>query len=677
MKVICTILLCCLVSVSEEVNQQILHCLHDIAERHFEAGSNLVISYDMGAYVSLHSSTNYGKSLTQDKLNLLKMDTDTWDLVLADLFKSEKWTLLYVQSYDENSSKNAIGKKHGSYILVTAHGKIEEATEDIRQQIVKLKVRRDWNPRGKFLILLLQTDILSAYDKKNLAVAIFTEFWKYWVVNVVVLTRCPSTTLRDADSEMEILPVLDAYIWFPYRPPGSCGKTGDAILYDRWVMDNDNKGHFLYNASLYPNKIPKHFHGCPLRVSAFEYAPVMMGMKTNNDSTIEYEEGIEVKLLHEMAKRTNVSILYRPPPPDNGYWGEDLGNGSWTGLPGEIIRGYSDIALDNFWYKCHLINEMECLVPHFVDSARWFVPCAKPYPRWTSITRVFKAYLWLGFLAAYVTVSLFMWIVVKLYYKIHSSDKHNEAYTNIIKCFLNFWAVILEESSSNEPPQAPSIRCVFLMWVLYCWAVNTVYQTFLTSYLVDTGLQNQISSEEELFHSGIKYGIHKAILFHIPHLASKRYSRRIDCVTFEECQDRAALKGDLAYVFSSLNMAYVIAERYMDGNGKPLICKFDEVVSNQIISIPVQKGLPMMDEFNDVIQDVVEAGLLEQCLTDIKYKATLTAAKDFILPPGEYTKLTLEHLQSPFYFLFLGYAFSVVALIAEVLFHWRATAHFK
>jgi uncharacterized protein YaaQ len=34
-----------------------------------------------------------------------------------------------------------------------------------------------------------------------------------------------------------------------------------------------------------------------------------------------------------------------------------------------------------------------------------------------------------------------------------------------------------------------------------------------------------------------------------------------------------------------------------------------------------------MDEFNDVIQDVVEAGLLEQWLTDTKYKATRTAAK--------------------------------------------------
>jgi hypothetical protein len=664
-------------SASAEAKPHILQCLHDIAERHFEAGSNLVIYYSMGVHVNLHAPSKYVKSLRQVESNLLQMDIHTWDLVLADFYLSEKWTFLHVQSHDEHNSKYALGRKHGSYILIAAHGQIEEAMEDIRQQIINLKVRRDWNPRGNFLILLLQTDTLSEDAQKKLAAAIFTEFWKYWVANVVVLTSCPETRRPDADSEKDILPVLDAYTWFPYRTPASCGEITEAILYDRWVLDKEGNGHFLYNVSLYPHKIPKHFHGCPLRVSAFEYPPVMMRMKTDKDGTISYEEGIEVKLLHEMVKRTNMSILYRPPPPDNGYWGEDLGNGSWTGLPGEIIRGYSDVALDNFWYKCHLINEMECLVPHFEDSARWFVPCAKPYPRWTSITRVFKAYLWLGFLAAYIIVALFMWIVVKVHYKIRSSDTHNDAYTNIIKCFLNFWAVILVESASDDPPRVLSIRSVFLMWVLYCWAVNTVYQTFLTTYLVDTGLQSQISSEEELLRSGIEYGVHKAVLFHIPHLASKHYPRRITCVTFEECQARAAIKGDLAFVFSTLNMAYVIAEKYMDGNGKPLICKFDEVISNQIISTPVQKGLPMMGEFNDVIQYVIEAGLLEEWLKNIKYKATLTSAKDFSLPPGEYTKLTLEHLQSPFYFLFLGYLFSVVALIGEMVLRWKAKPHYK
>jgi hypothetical protein len=161
----------------------------------------------------------------------------------------------------------------------------------------------------------------------------------------------------------------------------------------------------------------------------------------------------------------------------------------------------------------------------------------------------------------------------------------------------------------------------------------------------------------------------------MPHLASKKYPRRIDCITFEECQDRTAFKGDLAFVFSALNMAYVTAERYTDGNGKPLICTFDEVIVSQIISMPVPKGLPMLDEFNHIIQDMIEAGLLELWLKEIKQTATLTSAKDFRLSTGEYNKLTLEHLQSPFYFLFLGYALSVTTFIAELIFRWKCTRY--
>lgn len=369
-----------------------------------------------------------------------------------------------------------------------------------------------------------------------------------------------------------------------------------------------------------------------------------MGMKEEEDGKIEYEEGIEMRLLHQMARRTNMSILYRPPPADYGYWGNDLGNGSWTGLTGEIIRGYSDVALDNFWYRCHLINDMECLTPQYLDSARWFVPCAKHYPSWASITRVFKPYLWLGFLTTYMIVAFFMFLVVKISRVITYLHTNNEEYTSLVECLLNFWAVILEESAPNVPSQVFSIRFVFLMWVLYCWAVNNVYQTFLTSYLIDSGVQSQISSEEELLSSGMTYGVHKVLFVPYPHLASERYSRRIECVTLEYCQDRAAFKGDLAFVFSSLNMAYVIAKRYTDGSRKPLICAFDEVISNQIITIPVLKGLPMVDEFNDVIQGAMEAGLLEQWLKNIKYVATVASARDFTVPAGEYTKLTLEHL---------------------------------
>jgi hypothetical protein len=104
----------------------------------------------------------------------------------------------------------------------------------------------------------------------------------------------------------------------------------------------------------------------------------------------------------------------------------------------------------------------------------------------------------------------------------------------------------------------------------------------------------------------------------------------------------------------------------MDGDGKPLVCQFEGSYYRQYVVIPVPKGNPMLDSYNKVIRLVHQAGFIEKWWKDLKYTATLSSAKDFNLPAGEYIKLTLEHLQSAFYFLFLGYVFSVIFFISEI-----------
>jgi len=50
----------------------------------------------------------------------------------------------------------------------------------------------------------------------------------------------------------------------------------------------------------------------------------------------------------------------------------------------------------------------------------------------------------------------------------------------------------------------------------------------------------------------------------------------------------------------------------------------------------------------------------------VQYTAFLEGARKFGSPPGEYIVLTLEHLQSAFYFLLMGYAMSVLLLFIEL-----------
>jgi hypothetical protein len=127
-------------------------------------------------------------------------------------------------------------------------------------------------------------------------------------------------------------------------------------------------------------------------------------------------------------------------------------------VTGEIARSYADIGIGDIWYRCHLVKEIECLRPHLIDKDRWYVTCSRPYPRWVGFTSVFKLSSWLWFVA----ISFNMWQVVKITNNIFIETAQNQAYASLAKCLLNFWAIVLEESASNNPPNVVAIRVLFL-----------------------------------------------------------------------------------------------------------------------------------------------------------------------------------------------------------------------
>lgn len=645
-----SVLLILFVTTAEGSSHHLVQCSQNIALRYF-ASRTVVISHrnfittNKSHYDHCHVGSLKLAATRDAKLSCLWEDTN--NLLLEAMHQTENWPFLVFEAQKGNPELQKTTIKHGSYMLLVQE--VKSAVEDVKLQMEKLKTNVGWNPRAKYVVMILQR---GTTPSNTLIQGILSELWNSKVVNAVVLSQTSVSK-------------LNIYTSFPYHPRGRCGEIRDVVLLDSCITNKEGKSCFLHNSSLFPQKIPRDLYGCPFTVSTFEYEPYMMKRKAT--STVEYEDGLDLRLIRVIGQAMNMTMLLRPPPPDGSRWGFLLENGTWVGVTAEILRGYSDLALVGWFYRCHIINEIECSFPYIIDEARWYVPCAQPYPRWMSLTRVFKYSLWLGFLTAYIIVALVMWQVVKISNSISRKPIENQAYTSLVKCLLNFWAIILEESASNNPPHVAVIRGIFLVWVLYCWAVNTVYQTFLTSFLIDPGLQHQLSSEEEILHSGIAYGIPTTMVSILPGLSDSRYHRKLRCDDVEVCQKRLAMKGDLALFFTKYNNEYMAALKYMDGDGKPLVCQFDGSYYRQYVVIPVPKGNPMLDAYNNIIRLVHQAGLIEKWWQDLKYTATLSSAKDFNLPVGEYIKLTLEHLQSAFYFLFLGYCVSIMSFLSEIL----------
>jgi Ligand-gated ion channel. len=653
---LCVLLMNELVQVPCEMHPRLFPCLYDIAIRFFEPKSCIIISDSNYSDDSPNITSRTLKTTVSPSFSFKK------DFILRHLFELKEWDLLYFNENYGGKMNHLPQKKRENYIIVSFHREYQDELKDIAQQISRLRGTKELNSRAKFVIISVRV----TGNIQKFAADLFAVLWKWKILNAILVA--PTSGISNF-SDPDFVPALDIYTWFPYHPPGHCSDVRDAVLLDHWVSGENMSGKFVYNVSLFPPKIPLDFYGCQLRVSTFEYMP-FVGRKKNtkgDPKKVIFDEGLEVRLLKHIGEKKNLSIKFLDLPADGGKWGVKLRNGTWTGVTGEIIRSYSDIATGNWWYRCHLVEEAECLTPHSVDEVRWYVPCAKPYPRWMSITRVFKLSLWLGFLSAYVIVAISMWFIVRARNSISTEPIENQAYTSVDKCLLNFWAIILEESASNNPPHVAVIRLVFFMWVLYCWAINTVYQTYMTSFLIDPGLQHQVSSEAELLDSGMTVGIPATVLSVLPGLSDERYRRHDSCKDVTACQDRMAFKGDMGFFFSKYNMEYFAAAKYVDGEGKSLVCKFDDVYCLQFGTFPVPRGSQFLETFNAIIIHLLQGGFKEQWWKDIQYIATMDLASDLNLPPGEYIELNLEHLQSAFYVLLLGYILSIVTFISELL----------
>jgi len=87
------------------------------------------------------------------------------------------------------------------------------------------------------------------------------------------------------------------------------------------------------------------------------------------------------------------------------------------------------------------------------------------------------------------------------------------------------------------------------------------------------------------------------------------------------------------------------------------------------VSMHVPKGFPLKPKYDKVLLGLLQGGIVNWWLEQLKYTASLEGARKFGSPPGEFIVLSLKHLQSAFYFLFIGYAMSVLLLFIELSCH--------
>ncbi|KAJ9578447.1 hypothetical protein L9F63_005317 [Diploptera punctata] len=463
----------------------------------------------------------------------------------------------------------------------------------------------------------------------------------------------------DYSGDSVILRSFDFYTWFPYQSEQKCGVVKEAVLVNKWIIEGE--GYFSVESALFRNKIPKNFHGCRFRASAIELESIVETHNYTDINNITYQthSGVEVSVAEFVTKHLNLSLVYMP---ING-----IGVQTRVDILSDLGEDRTDVTFGAFPLHELVYPFADYTMPYFHNVMGWYVPCGRPAPRMQKVMGIFTIPVWLIFVITIVLSAVVMNFNAKF-------DKvESPSYLKMNNSVLNVWAVVIGVSVT-EMPRTPKLRIYFFLLVWYCFAMNTLFQAYFTSFLVDPGQLERIRTLEELYKSDLEYHFHiendNYLKFSFPDYYSRIPLKRKECFIPELCLYQLIISQDFAVISHSFHTEY-----FTSSNNNPKLCTLDENIYKLSFAMHLAKGSPLLKTFDKIVHIALEGGFVGKWWEDTKrhYWIRLLPKDKFFFEQfikfndkeEEYVVLSLSHLQLSFYVLGIGCAIGLMFFMFE------------
>lgn len=643
--------------------QHLVTCIGAVGCKHFTPGGTIALSLSS----RIQDNNRHATFVLNSTISDLEQD------LTLELHQVAIWPVVVFRHSDDPAVDSIDEKQqetHKGYIIVVYGKETDDVIEDVIEKLQFLRYSASWNPRARFIVTVAMPAKLQ--NSQETARLLLEEMSLWNILNVIVIVKAPDIQTTKEDSEMINIHVqnFQIYTWFPYQAPDRCSNVRDVTVLDVWLMEGN--GRFNNNVNLFPDKIKYNLNGCPITAATFpvDFAVGPYRYLDKNDSTtpyVTYESGLEVSYIKLVAEKLNLTLRFRPPPANNEKWGNLTDDGTFTGLLGDVVYDRADIGFAAWPLHPRLLMIMDATKSYYRDDWLWWVPCAKEVPRWKSISMVFLPSTWIALLVSVI------FAVVVILCMVTCEPTELKTYRNFVNCVSNVWATVLGVSIPLMPKTVP-VRMFLISWIWYCLAINTIFQTFLISFLIEPGLQHQMNSIEEILASKVKYGYNEGFDVAV-HDAEDELSKvilqnRIACNegNTPPCLDWMAHHGNFSLLCSKLTLdRYLLIPEYLDKNGKPLICQAGGLFFPLNYVTYMAKWNPLLNRFNDMITRILESGILGNWLESGLYLQRVRARiADRRATVGEYYDLSLEHSQGIFAVLLPGIALSVAVFSLEL-----------
>jgi hypothetical protein len=441
--------------------------------------------------------------------------------------------------------------------------------------------------------------------------------------------------------------------------------VNDITLLDSW--DISAQGHFTNNTDLFPRKIGNSFNGCPMKAVVRNGVwPITTYVTYSNLGDVETVGGLEFKLLMIALKQIKMTFESFPEPEDF-----QIHRALTSNLSKALFEKKAYIALGNVGSNLLEDSFLGSTNPHTIMRGLWYVPCPDKYQRWSSMFRILSVELWIVLIISIVVVAISTTILAR-----YSCTSEWQVYKTVTSSLTNIWSVILGVAVSTMP-RATSLRLLFLAWVCFCIAFSTVFQAFLTTFLVDPGYKKPIENMDEVFASGMFVRIQSEYLFLFWNdtAVMSNYQRQPKRATqiyyLMEC---VFLHKNMSVFATDLIIDYFFAfDRQLFEISQTMMCKLEDgMVYNYGLSMIMFHADPLLRRVSEIFDRVFEAGLynhwISMLMNEVNAKQQ-TRKIALVHPLDEYYSFKIYHMQPAFYLLLMGWCLSSLCFMVELLFN--------
>ena len=606
-------------------------CLDSILKVSFTPGTTLVV-----ITLELQNETMDSISTNISDLNGNSFE----DCVLKTLHDNSNWPMLIL---DNTLTETEIEEYAGNFEACIFFLNYQNLT--IMEQGLKNLMYEYY----EFVTNIKNFIVLSSYLPDDYAMKIAEGLFDailYQIINANTIILVPM--VDEYENNIEI------YTWYPFEGE-NCGNISEGIqlIYKSGLAQD---GKLVPDVDFFPEKLPSNANGCPLYIYSMGIAPyvILKDNKTldNGDSTYKVE-GLSVECVSSFAEKFNFTPIYSEPI--NSLEFETLNQSEYYNFTNyRITNIYVEVVPNDFRRETRI-------KPHLYETVRYLVPCPKSLRRNDSILSVFQLSLWLAVLFTLFLASVALWIL-----GVRNVDSTN--FKQISLCFYNAWAVLLGVSATAIPV-TPRLRIVFLLYVCYSLCINTVFQAYFVTYLVEPGYSKTLKTMEDVYSSRIPlivyYPLQMYELFTDTDLDSYREAIGLPCETdIYECVMSLINEGKSCAIIGE-KFAQYLASKMGYGKYNEALCYVDDLDVTRGISVLFDEGAPMLRSFNKFVSKYTEAGLLERYWSLLRFRQLLKSNRKM---NDKYFVYEMNHVLPIFIFQLISWFLCTLIFLIELCF---------